>query len=47
MVHIPFKMKAIKLALDNWPGEFKKMPVAARVQGARVYSDDQYKKLGL
>ena len=44
VVHIPFKMKAIKFALDNWPG---KMQTAARAQGARVYSDDQYHKLGL
>lgn len=27
-VHIPFKMKAIKFALDNWPGEFNKMEAA-------------------
>jgi hypothetical protein len=47
VVHIPFKMKAIKFALDNWPGEFNKMQTAARAQGARVYSDDQYHKLGL
>ena len=47
VVHIPFKMKAIKFALDNWPGEFNKMEAAVRAQGAPVYSDDQYKKLGL
>jgi hypothetical protein len=47
VAHIPFKMKAIKLALDNWPGEFKKMPAVARAQGARFYNDDQYKKLGV
>jgi hypothetical protein len=40
-------MKAIKFALDNWPGEFNKMEAAVRAQGAPVYSDDQYKKLGL
>lgn len=47
VVHIPFKMRAIKFALDNWPGEFNKMAAAARAQGARVYSDNQYTKLGL
>jgi hypothetical protein len=47
VVHVPFKMKAIKSALDNWPGEFDKMQAATRAQGARVYSDDQYRKLGL
>jgi hypothetical protein len=29
---IPFKMKGIKFALDNWPGEFKKMAAAGRAQ---------------
>jgi MTH538 TIR-like domain (DUF1863) len=47
VVHVPFKMKAIKFALDNWPVEFNKMQAAAKAQGARVYSDDQYKTLGL
>ena len=47
VVHIPFKMKAIKFALDNWPEEFKKMAAAARAQGARVYYDEHYRKLRL
>ena len=46
-VHIPFKMKAIKFALDNWPSEFRRMDAAAKAKGARRYSDEQYKKLGL
>lgn len=46
-VHIPFKMKAIKLALDNWPSEFRRMDAAAKSEGARRYSDEKYKTLGL
>ncbi|MDE5446386.1 hypothetical protein GWG65_34500 [Bradyrhizobium sp. CSA207] len=46
-VHIPFKMKAIKWALDHWPSEFRGMDTAARAKGARHYSDEQYKALGL
>jgi hypothetical protein len=45
-VHIPLKMKAIKLALDNWPSKFRRMDAAARAEGARRYGDEQYKKLG-
>jgi hypothetical protein len=40
-------MKAIKLALDNWPSEFRRMGAAAKSEGARRYSDHQYKTLGL
>ena len=47
VVHVPFKMKAIKWALDNWPPEFRRMDAAAKAKGARRYSDEQYKKLGL
>lgn len=42
-VHIDFKMKIIKHALDNWPREFRSMSSSDRNQGARYYNDKVYK----
>jgi len=47
VVHIPFKLKIIKFALDAFPSEFKNRDVKSSTKGARVYDDDVYKKLGL
>lgn len=47
VVHVPFKAKAIKFALDNWPNEYRQMQDSERAKGWRNYSADQYKALGL
>ncbi|ANL74068.1 TIR domain-containing protein [Rhizobium phaseoli] len=47
VVHIPFKMRAIKHALDYWPDEFRGMSATERSKGWRQYSPEQYKGLGL
>lgn len=44
-VHIPFKMKIIQYALDNFPGEYHKRDTDAG--GDRVYNESVYKQLGL
>jgi hypothetical protein len=46
-VHLPFKMAAIKGALDAWPAEFRKMNGSDKAKGARVYSTDIYKSWGI
>jgi hypothetical protein len=45
VVHIPFKMKIIKYALDNFPAEYKRRQPTNR--GPRIYNDPVYKNLGL
>lgn len=45
VVHIPFKLKAIQYALDNFPEEYHKRNKADI--GPRYYSNDVYKKLGV
>jgi MTH538 TIR-like domain (DUF1863) len=47
VVHVSFRMKIIKYALDNWPAEFYGMSEANKVQGARHYADSVYTSLGL
>ena len=47
VVHVPFKMKAIKFALDNWPDEFHRLSAADRAGGYRTYSAEQYRNMGL
>ena len=46
-VHVPFKIAAIKGALDAWPVEFRKMNASDKAKGARVYSADIYKSWGI
>jgi hypothetical protein len=38
-VHIPFKLAAIRYALNLWPGEFRTLPQAERATGARSYGE--------
>jgi len=45
-VHVPFKMKIIKYALDNFPASFAKKTSNVSI-GGRIYSDSVYKDLGL
>lgn len=47
VVHVPFKARAIKFALDNWPNEYRNMSAIDRAKGWRNYSDEQYRNLGL
>lgn len=45
VVHIPFKMKIIKYALDNFPSEYRRRN--KNEDGPRIYNDSIYKELGL
>lgn len=45
VVHIPFKMKIIKYALDNFPSEYKNRN--ATDSGPRHYNNNVYENLGL
>jgi hypothetical protein len=45
VVHIPFKMKIIQYALDNFPAEYRRRNV--NEEGARYYNDTVYQNLGL
>jgi len=45
VVHVPFQLKAIKYALDNFPGEYRSRDVNAG--GDRHYEDSVYANLGL
>lgn len=45
VVHIPFKLKIIQYALDNFPGEFHRRNLSDK--GSRLYNDSVYKQLGL
>ncbi|MCY7292398.1 MAG: TIR domain-containing protein, partial [Ferruginibacter sp.] len=45
-VHIPFKMKIIKYALDQFPTEFKNK-TSNLSAGGRTYNDSVYQSLGL
>jgi hypothetical protein len=38
-VHIPFKLVAIRHALDNWPTEFRRLDWAEKAKGWRHYPD--------
>jgi MTH538 TIR-like domain (DUF1863) len=38
-VHIPFKLAAIRHALDNWPTRFRKLNSAEKLKGGRHYPD--------
>jgi hypothetical protein len=44
---VPFKMAAIKGALNGWPAEFRKLNTFDKDKGARHYSADVYSSWGL
>lgn len=46
VVHVPFKLKPIKHALDHWPAQFHGMSSSQRADGARHYSNDHYQAWG-
>lgn len=37
VVHIPYKLAALKFAMANWPGEFRGLSSAERSRGFRYY----------
>lgn len=45
VVHVPFKLKIIQYALDNFPGEYSRRDKASI--GARHYNESLYKDLGI
>lgn len=45
VVHIPFKLKIIQYALNNFPEEFHRRD--QRDKGPRLYNESVYKQLGL
>jgi hypothetical protein len=45
-VHVPFKMKIIRYALDNFPASFANKTSNVST-GGRIYPDSVYKDLGL
>jgi MTH538 TIR-like domain (DUF1863) len=47
VVHIPFKMKIIKYALDNFPAHYKKRDTNAASKGGVIYNNKVYEDLGL
>jgi hypothetical protein len=47
VLHIPFKMKAIKYALESWPMQYKKLETSELLKGWRYYPDEIYTKLGI
>jgi MTH538 TIR-like domain (DUF1863) len=47
VVHIPFKMKIIKHALDDWPMSFAGFSNEDKEAGARFYKAQTYQSLGL
>ena len=38
-VHVPYKMKAIQYALEQWPPEFRRLTLEERGRGWRYYSN--------
>lgn len=47
VVHIPYKMKIIKYALENFPSEYRGRNKNESNSGGRYYPDSVYQKLGL
>lgn len=47
VVHVPFKMRAIRFALDNWPDEYRRLTAVDKQGGARHYGSHVYTNIGL
>lgn len=47
VLHVPFKLAAIREALEIWPPEFQGLSAQDRSAGARVLTAQTYSKLGL
>jgi Thoeris protein ThsB, TIR-like domain len=46
-IHIPFKLAAIKYALDNWPASFRRKNASEKAKGPRHYTAKVYEQLQL
>jgi len=46
-VHVSYQKAIIKHALDNWPAEYKGLPLEKKSSGARTYSKAVYDSLGI
>jgi hypothetical protein len=46
-VHVSFKLKIIKHALDHWPAEYRNLRAQQKAIGARHYSDEVYRNIGV
>jgi MTH538 TIR-like domain (DUF1863) len=47
IIQVPFKMKAIKYALDDWPSTYHSLQPAERAAGPRHYHNSVYRSFGL
>lgn len=47
IIEVPFRMKPIQYALDNWPATVRSLNSIEKNQGPRHYNDQTYKSLGL
>jgi hypothetical protein len=47
VLHVPFRMKAIKYALDSWPALYNGFSQTELAKGWRYYPNDVYTKLGI
>ena len=47
VIHIPFKMAAIKYALDAWPGGYRGLSAQEKAKGWRYFNDGVYQSLGV
>lgn len=47
IIEVPFKMRAIKYALDNWPNTFRSLDATEKAKGPRHYTDATYTSMGL
>jgi MTH538 TIR-like domain (DUF1863) len=47
IIQVPFKMKAIRYALDSWPRTLLSLDTKERSAGPRHYTDETYRSLGL
>lgn len=43
VVHVPFKLKPISFALNNWPRQFRSLSAKERLNGPYSYSADHYR----
>lgn len=46
-IHVPFKLKAIKCALDGFPEAFRRFAPETKSEGPRFYNDSVYRDLGI
>lgn len=47
VVHVPFKLAAIKHALDSWPNEYRGLARSTKAEGWRYYPDNVYQRPGV